>query len=495
MMTARDPECGCKRHVVTPEGGRQISLEHQMPTTLTHHYPLPALGASSVPLYRGSFRSNNTRYRGLAEMRLQPIPRIQAQGRRVKGISVDELHSWFTDFEVIGWVDRPDLSLPVQERVPQPPPTSRVSGKLSPDARWRAPFIPAPVTVNPLAVVDEVTFFLLDGWRARDGLNTCHHGTYQPGRLQLALGTEWDLRIEPRGDVSSKQLLDHMRSTGNHTVTHVCRLRRANRADYPAGDSLQVLSMLDDLLSFAMGRVIATALPVGWKDGQPVWSYWSALRAIDVPAAATSWLDETHAAQQIENLLQVGFATRQDPLRWAVFKNALHYYLTANFNSSETVSTLLPVSGLQVLAYGHFVKTLPITDPAHVSNSAWENRAAQRILRDLMSQTTVDLAIPTWLTGLTAIHAKAITDAVANKQPAPTDPLGSIIKMRNSVAHPNQASLAKWTSYDWAEAGIYTMNLFDIAMLWWLGYDGLYKQRTDASHIGPVPWAASTPSP
>lgn len=489
-----DPECGCRNHLGDHEDGRPIYHEHHLPKTLTHLYPLPALGAASVPLYRGPFESNGKKYEGLVELGLPPIPRIRAQGRRRTPVSVAELHEFFTDDSAPGWVDRPWLTLPGKSTVPEPPPTSRFSVKRVPGASWVGPFVPAPLTLHTGADVEHVTFYVVNGWRANDGLTTCHDGAVQRGRLQVTLGQEWDLRVEPRGDQPSKSVIEHMRTTGGHTITHVGRLRRADGTDFTADDALPVLHMLDDLFSFAVGRVVSTVLPVGWKDDQPVWTHWAALRAVDTPAPATSWLDEMHTASQLADLVKCGFTTYQDTLRASVFKNALDYYLTANFDSPGTMSTLLPVSGLQVLAYGHFVETLPPTDPAHVKPSQWENRATQGILRDIVSLTGVDLSIPSYLTHLTTTHANAVATAAKNKTAAPTDPLGSIVKMRNSVAHPSEKALGKWTSYHWTEAGLYTMYLFDVTMLWWLKYHGVYRPRTDGSTTTKVPWSPSTPT-
>ena len=99
------------------------------------------------------------------------------------------------------------------------------------------------------------------------------------------------------------------------------------------------------------------------------------------------------------------------------------------------------------------------------------------------------------LTNLTATPARDVKTAAAQGKPAPPDALGSIVKMRNHLAHPNEKVLARWTHYDWAEAGIYTMHLFELARLWWLGYEGVYNQRTDRSKTLSVPWRKAPRSP
>ncbi len=46
-MSVKDPDCGtCK--TVTMPGGKTYILEHKFPKALKHHYPLPALDATSA---------------------------------------------------------------------------------------------------------------------------------------------------------------------------------------------------------------------------------------------------------------------------------------------------------------------------------------------------------------------------------------------------------------------------------------------------------------
>lgn len=411
-----------------------------------------------------------------------------AQGSRDTQISLAELHDWFAESEVIGWVDRSAVGLPKTSVVPNPPKTGTYRRARRPGLNTVGPFLPAPITVNDTAQMTVVTFFLLNGWASKDGLSTCHEGKDQRGGLDVALG-DWELRIDPRGDLTSAEVHEHTQATGRHTVTHIGRLRRSDGAEFDGVAVQTFVETLNDLLSFSIGRVVSVVLPVGYFDGVAVWAHWGATRPVDLPLKAVSWLGVDRACTQLSELLVSGFLTNLDPLKSSAFKNALAFYLTANFDSLETMSTLLPVSGLQVIAYAHFVETLPAGDPAHISRSAWKDAGTQAILRRLTAIIGADLSAPPHLSRLTDFWAAEQLTAKQQGQTPPADPLGVVVKMRNSVAHPNGKSLGRWTHFDWTEAGFYAMHLFDLALLWWLGYEGGYSPRIDRRRLRSVPWA------
>ncbi|MGO4660979.1 hypothetical protein AB4Z14_03875 [Terrabacter sp. 2TAF16] len=300
---------------------------------------------------------------------------------------------------------------------------------------------------------------------------------------------EWDVRIEPRGDVLGKELQEHMRTSGEHTVTHVARLRRADATPFSESAALAVLREFDDLLSFGTGRTISCLLPVGWLAGAPVWTHWAALRAVDPPLQVTSWVHDTTAVPQMTALLAAGHNAYRNPLICESFRAALTFYLTANFDAPATMGTLMSVSGMQIVAYAHFVSDPACQSP--VKKNDWESLSAVSILRKILKPTLVDMAVPPWLTNL----AKRYSDSViSNPKQPPPDALSVVIKLRNSVAHPSTKALGKWTHYDWVEAGFYSMHFFEVLLLWWLGYDGEYRPRTDPSANKTVPWATNFPT-
>lgn len=485
MTSTPDPDCGC-RHTLTNEAGEQFTILHQMPKALSHYYPLPDLATGVIPLYRGKFQTDGKRYRGVISMSLDPRPTIDVSG--VRDVTIEDIMRLDGSRGSAKWVDRPTVAVRAKD-VPKPPKT--------PHLRWsrkagteRRSWDPAPIDVGS-GPVDEISFFVLNGWFAFDGLNTCYDGHDRPGRVQVGLG-EWELRIEPRGDHTPKAVRDHMRGSGHSAVTHVGRIRRLDMADFDPNDAVGVLEVVETLVSFALGRVTSVALPVGMLNGEPVWSRWSALRAVDRPLGTTPWLDVSTTTAQLAELFQCGYAASLDALKWEVFQRTLGYYFSANFEATVTMKVMLPVSGLLMLSFAYFVETLPQGDPARLSKKAWKALTAEEAIRLLLDRMAADTTVPVHLAHLVGVQSQLASSG----KPAP-DGLSCVVKMRNDVAHPERARLARWDTYEWAEAGFEAMGFFDAAMLWWLDYQGRYMPRTaqhrSAGDAVTVPWGTGTP--
>ena len=486
-MTAKpDPDCGCSR-TVSGEGGTQVTLVHKMPAALTHFYPLPALGSGVIPLYRGAFDSEGKRYRGTVSLVMDPRPAIEATG--VKDVTLEDLLALDGSRGSAKWVVAPTVDVQ-SSAVPAPPKSARVYSR-GKAGTHRVSLEPSPIEVGTAGVVDEVTFFVINGWRGSDGLNTCYGGTDRHGRLQVLLG-EWELRVEPRGDESPLALRDHMRATGQSTVTHVGRLRRTDLTDFDPSDGLDVFRTVESLVSFMLGRVTSILLPVGWHEGVAVWAQWSALRAVDRPLGTAPWLDGHVATAQLAELLRRGHSAKQDALRWEVFERALGYYFSSSFEATVTMKVMLPISALQMLSFAHFVEMLSAADPKRLSKKAWESLSTEEVVRRFLGELPADFSVPNHLTHLGGVQVTMA--AAAQSMP---DGLRCVVKMRNDVAHPERTRLARWNTYQWAEAGFLTMELFDLALLWWLGYEGRYMPRTaqHRSHDDSVnvPWVPTSP--
>ncbi|QIM22380.1 hypothetical protein G7075_16575 [Phycicoccus sp. HDW14] len=336
--------------------------------------------------------------------------------------------------------------------------------------------------------LDSLTFYLLNGWYSLDGLNTCYDGNERPGRIDTTLG-DWQLRIEPRGDVAPGALRKHQRESGMSQVTHVGRIRRDDGSQFHATDALELLGVVESLVGFALGRVTAVVLPVGYRDGKATWALWKCNRAVDRPLGAVPFLDEAHAAAQMTELFRAGYATSRDPLRWQVFGSALGYHYSAEHDATVNMKVLLPVSAMQLISYAHLVEELPAGDPNHLTSQQWGAKSLGTIgqLRSLLSAVGVDTSVPRHLTRLAEVQ----TDITDKALPTP-DALDCVVRLRNKVAHPKQKDANKWTTEEWAETGFAATTMFNLAMLWWLHYDERYLGKT-LEYLGAgdsiyVPW-------
>lgn len=486
-MSVTDPDCGICKTLTSPTG-KQWVIEHQFPKALTHHYPLPSLEATDIPVYRGNFDNEGDRYRGVVTVDFKPNPRLLAHGvRDVTFSGSAEFLKSFGGKRAAGWVDPDTLVIPTKS-VPPAAKTTRPPKHTGGGSSASAAFTHLnSIDVGDPSDLEYLTFFLLNGWYGHDGFNTCYDGQERQGRIEVALGP-WQLRLEPRGDATPKAVYDHQRATGASTVTHVGRIRRDDGALFAAADALELLEVVVDLVGFGLGRVTATILPVGYRAGKPTWSQWRCNGAVDRPLGTTPFLDREYTAAQITELLLAGYTTSQNVLRWQVFKNMLGYHYSAEHDATVQMKVLLPVSALQLISYAHLVEELPAGDPNQLTNAQWRDLYTVDQVRKILEVVGVDLTIPPHMTNLTTVRATLET-----AEPSKTfDALGCAVKLRNEVAHPKQKLAKRWTITEWAETGFAATAMLHLAMLWWLGYDERYISKTalyrNPGSAGYVPW-------
>lgn len=472
VMSVKDPDCGtCK--TLKMASGETLVINHKFPKALEHHYPLPTLEATSIPVYRGNFDHERTRYRGVITIELEPRPTLVAYGIREITFP-DGLPDFLGKREPAKWINYDELSIPVKRlpapaRTARPPKHPKTTGAVS----TRAAHLDA-IDVGDPTDLDHLTFYVFNGWYGHDGFNTCYDGNERHGRIGTTLD-DWQLRIEPRGDIAPHRLRKHQRETGKSTITHVGRIRRDDGGKFNAADAMEVLEIVESLAGFALGRVTAIVLPVGYRNGNATWSRWACSRAVDRPLGVTPFLDQAHSAAQMTELFRAGYATSKNPLRWQVFENALGYHYSAEYDATVKMKVLLPVSALQLISYAYLVEELPVGDPNHLTDQAWNAKSLGTIgqLRNVLKVVGADMSVPKHFGRLAKVQAD-ITD----KSLTAPDALDCVVQLRNKVAHPKQKHAKKWTTEEWAETGFAATTMFNLGMLWWLNYDERYLGKT-----------------
>ena len=151
------------------------------------------------------------------------------------------------------------------------------------------------------------------------------------------------------------------------------------------------------------------------------------------------------------------------------------------------MKVLLPVSALQLLSYAHLVEELKVGDPGRHTPAQWKALTTATQLPELLNAVCADLTVPPHLKRLSKVQAD-ITDKTL---PHP-DALDCVVRLRNKVAHPKQKEAKRWSTEEWGETGFAATTMFNVAMLWWLGYDERFAPQT-AEYRGAgdsvyVPW-------
>ena len=217
------------------------------------------------------------------------------------------------------------------------------------------------------AALEEVTFLVPNGWTGHDGTGICDPddpGLYWRGRTEAA-GDGWTVTFD-RYPVMDTVAWNELRNSGGHRFTHAGRLARADGSAFTGDEAFDALDRVRMGLNLALGRRITCALPVGWRDGRPVWCRWRSAR-VDGYRDASQWLDDTTGCRQVGEVVSCVLDFTATPGDKDSLRYAISYYVTANIDVDVELSASVPVSGLQLLAFLRFV-----TQRREYSRGQWE---------------------------------------------------------------------------------------------------------------------------
>jgi hypothetical protein len=466
--------------------GPPITTTHRYPDALEHHYTPGAVG-EDVRLYSGGFLNGNGQYyTGEVSFTWRPSPRIQVTGtRELTADDYDDLFSdsttptgiWSDIREVL--VEQPDSLVPRQpdttSTTPDPPETNyesiadRVVGEIG----------------SNKAEFDNLTFLIPNGWEAHDAAYICNPHSpaqYWSGRTSTS-GDGWSVTFD-RFQAMDAKAWTELRDSAGIRFTHVGRLARIDGSTFTSKQALEVLERIRIGLALALGRRTSCFLPVGYRRDKPVWALWQAYPVDPYTRVSSQWLDSLVTAGQLADLLAkvLDFTAQED--RREALTHALAYYIPTNTGFDAALSVGLPISGLQLLSFFHFVTE------GTISKRAWEaqNPNTEAELRQLLTSMNVSTPVPGHFTSLAAVQARL------NPQ---RDALGTIINMRNHIIHPVKGRPGRYTLREWAEAGILANYWLGLALLHLVGYQGEIaailgaRVRHEGDERRSVPWAPS----
>jgi hypothetical protein len=454
-------------------------VSHDYPDALTHHYA-PAEMNQDVMLFTGSFRSEPSEpaYYGDVRWRWGPVPRIVARGQRET--RPKDITALLDEPAPNMWVDPAQLivELPGGRLPPQPSSPAQTAEAAGLDVQFNV-----EQELGNESMLDRCTFLIPNGWQALDSKGVC-----QPDRLEKT----WFGRTSSQGDgwavvldLHQSMMDDDQWSTLKHSFgqrfTHVGEIRRLDDSTFTGRDAFDALDRIRVGLNLALGRRTTAALPVGWYQGDPVWCRWR--RApVDPHRSKTHWLDQTIAADQISTLLNLTLDYTSDALAKSVIKGAMAYYVASNNDVTVELTTALPVSGLQLLAYYRFVSG----PNACYSNTKWKPKSTEEQIRLLLDDAGIDTGIPSHMSNILV----ARTRLSAAKQSG--DALTTAIEMRNVATHPTkQMPYEAFNVYEWAEIGMIARYWLCLCILKTIGYNG-----SIADALGPTPpWTGSIKNP
>lgn len=281
----------------------------------------------------------------------------------------------------------------------------------------------------------------------------------------------WRFVLDARPDLPARA--DEFGNSHEYVITHTGHISRANGTTFTADDVEDVLYAWQTALSFALGRWVTPALPVGYDDDRRVWERWTPWRG-DRAFSNYHWWD-THKSDDLADFTQRFISAWFSPDHDAI-RHLAHHMISANHATTTMEARLmLAQAGLEYLAWVDHVLT------NRMSKKDFEQVHAAERIRLLLRNAGVPVDLPSELAALKTI---GVDD--------PRDGAHVLTWMRNRLVHPKDAAEPYRIEHALTQAWQLSMHYGELLLLHRLGYQGSYLKRFppgrwahDSTH---VPW-------
>lgn len=143
--------------------------------------------------------------------------------------------------------------------------------------------------------------------------------------------------------------------------THVSELRRVDSEEFDSKSAARIIFAWQLAMSFALGRWVAPALPVGFnQEGERIWEQWAPWRC-DSFRGYESWWD-THTADDLAHFVGAFIEAYLDPREHPIVRHVAMHVITANHSRTTAEGkVMLAQAGLEYLAWVTLVLTGPMS--------------------------------------------------------------------------------------------------------------------------------------
>ncbi|MGW4730143.1 hypothetical protein ACWEQC_13395 [Streptomyces shenzhenensis] len=295
----------------------------------------------------------------------------------------------------------------------------------------------------------------------------------------------WKITLDVRPDHDA--VVSDMRQTDVYIMTHVMEIRRLNGTTFTAAEVTPVLGALHVGLSFALGRWVAPALPVGLNDQEDtVWGQWGPMLCDPARRISSGWWYPEDQAS-LEDLLSCLLPAFRDPYRAQSLRLQMQYAITAMADRGFVEQRVMSgAAGLEHVMWQDLVLSGRLTE-AEFTSRAWP---AHSKLRTVLTDAGVDLGVHE--DRLPAATAFATRQQVDGDRSA--DGADVVTRVRNRLVHPKETQEPVYAVKGLvAETWLLTRHYLALLVLRSIGYRGSYQDlsRTNGwvGETKPVPWA------
>jgi hypothetical protein len=343
---------------------------------------------------------------------------------------------------------------------------------------------------DPTAPLDRVVahWFNLPRWRGSAHLAThAADGTPRlvPAGRSVYEADGWRITLDIRPD--HKAVFSDVRQADVYVMTHVMEIRRLNGTTFTAAEVTPVISALHVGLSFALGRWVAPALPVGLNDqAHAVWGQWGPTLCDPARRISSGWW-YPEDQESLTDLLACLLPTFRNPDKGQALRLQMQYAITAIADRGFVEQRIISgAAGLEHLMWQELVLSGRLTE-AEFTSRAWP---AHRKLRTLMTEAGVDLSVHA--DRLPAATAYAASQRVDGARSA--DGADVVTRVRNRLVHPKETQEPVYGVKGLVtDSWLLTRHYLALLVLRSIGYRGSYQDlsRTNrwVGETEPVPWA------
>ncbi|QQC92633.1 hypothetical protein [Streptomyces alfalfae] len=296
----------------------------------------------------------------------------------------------------------------------------------------------------------------------------------------------WRITLDVRPD--HKSVLSNARQVDVYVMTHVMEIRRLNGTAFTAAEVKPVLGALHVGLSFALGRWVAPALPVGQDDqGEGVWGEWGPM--LCDPARSVSsgwWYPEDQVA--LGDLLACLLPAFRDRRREQSLRLQMQYAITALADRGFVEQRIMiGAAGLEHLMWQNLKLTGRLTETEYNNTRVWP---AHRKLRTVLVDAGISLKVKA--ESLPAAAAFAAEQQASGNQPV--DGADIVTRVRNRLVHPKEEQEPVYRIKGLVtDTWLLTRHYLALLILHSMGYRSSYRDlsRTNGwvGETKPAPWA------
>ncbi len=295
----------------------------------------------------------------------------------------------------------------------------------------------------------------------------------------------WQITLDTRPD--HEAVFSDVRQADVYVMTHAMEIRRQNGTSFTAAEVNPVLVALHIGLSFALGRWVAPALPVGQNDQeQTVWGQWGPM--LCDPARRTGsgwWFPEDQAS--LADLLACLLPVFRDSNMGQALRLQMQYAIAATVDRGFVEQRIMSgAAGLEHMTWQELVLGGRLTETEFTSR-AWP---AHKRLRTLLVDAGID-------PGVNEDHLPAAASFAAGQQAGEArsvDGADVVTRVRNRLVHPKETQEPVYRIKGLVtETWLLTRHYLALLVLRSIGYRGSYQDLSrNKGWVGetkPVPWA------